>query len=524
VRATSSNIDAVGAYAVRSASGSRLYLLLFNKDVAPRPLTVSLTEGASISGTVALYGFGTKACVTSLGTIIPRGGALTLTLPARSATLAVVCAALTALVVTAFRLRGRAVAWAFFVALGGSMVLGYGFANVPAAPGLNIPLVDMLLVGAFGALVLTGARWPAPRAPFVLAALLFGWATIRLVIDFPTWGFFAWRDYTTYVELSALFVGYWLMERIGLDRWIRALSWVFVAVVVYGLLLFKSSIFSTFNIVVGLQQPVLLLGYVSGVASVSAFFFFALVRPFGRRSPLLAALAIAPVFVFQSRGLYVALPLTVLLLVMIEIAGARTPRLRRIAMASGLTIVAAAVVFAAHPAGRFGKTSPGLVGEQLSTLLGGRGVGAGSLNHRLIWLTATTDRVTAQPYAIFTGLGLGPDLTSGFSTDKILVRKPHDDYLEMFARLGLPALLVFLSLIGVSMRAVAAASRRLPTQRERYFQIWLLANTIVYLFIAATQPLLAYPFGTIPLFAALGAGLCAGRVGTGGSADQSAGR
>lgn len=426
---------------------------------------------------------------------------------AHSAGLALLVAVAATAAVTLSRLRGRAAASAFFLALGGCMVLGYGFANVPAAPGLQIPLVDALLVGAFVVLALTGARWPTPSAPFLLAGLLFGWATVRLAIDFPTWGYLAWRDYTTYVELSALFVGYWLMQRIGLDRWVRALSWVFVTVVVYGLLLFQSSIFSSFNVVVGLQKPVLLLGHITGVASVSAFFFFALVRPFGRLSPVLAALSIPPLFIFQARGLYVVLPLTVLLLALIELAGARTPRLGRIVAATGMTIVAAGIVLVAQPTGRFGSSSPALVREQISTLAGGKGVGQGSLNHRLLWLTETSDRVLADPYAVLRGLGLGPDLTSGFATDEILVRKPHDDYLEMFARLGLPALLVFLGLIGTAVRAVAAASRRLPTPRERFFQLWLLANTIIYLFISATQPLLAYPFGTIPLFGALGAGL-----------------
>ena len=42
----------------------------------------------------------------------------------------------------------------------------------------------------------------------------------------------------------------------------------------------------------------------------------------------------------------------------------------------------------------------------------------------------------------------------------------------------------------------------------------MLANSVVYLFISATQPLLAYPYGTIPLFGILGAGLALARTTT----------
>jgi O-antigen ligase len=400
---------------------------------------------------------------------------------------------------------------AFLIALGGLSVLGYGFANVPALPSLPLPLVDVLLAGAFVGLVLTGARWPVPRAPFVLAALLFAWASIRLLIDFPTWGSLAWRDYTTYVELSAVFVGYWLMERVGLHRWTRALSWIFAAVVAYGLVKFQGSIFSTFNITVGIQQPIALLGSMSGVASVSAFFFFALVRPIGSFSLVLAALSIPPILVSQMRGLYVVLPLTIMVLLLTGLVEGRAPLVRRLLVATIVTVVAASAVLAAQPNGRFGKTNPGLIRDQIMTLAGGSGVGSGSIDSRTQWFTETIGRLRVHPDAIAYGLGLGPDLTDGFTAGKsILVRKPHNDYLEVLARLGLTGLLLFLMLIVTALKPIVVWSRFSTPTGEKGFQMWVFANTIVYLFISATQPLLAFPYGTIPLFGALGAGLALG--------------
>jgi hypothetical protein len=92
VRATSANVDLVGAYAERGgAGGDTLYLLLFNKDTATR--TVTATVAGGVSGTAALSRFSAAARLAGAGSAVPSGGALTLDLPARSATLAVVALA-----------------------------------------------------------------------------------------------------------------------------------------------------------------------------------------------------------------------------------------------------------------------------------------------------------------------------------------------------------------------------------------------------------------------------------------------
>ncbi|HXO21672.1 MAG TPA: glycoside hydrolase family 44 protein [Thermoanaerobaculia bacterium] len=87
VRALSSDVDGVGAYAVRGA-GSSLFVLLFNKDTASRQTTVQVA-GGSLDRSAALYRFDPTHRLGAAGTATPAGGALTLTLPARSATLAV---------------------------------------------------------------------------------------------------------------------------------------------------------------------------------------------------------------------------------------------------------------------------------------------------------------------------------------------------------------------------------------------------------------------------------------------------
>jgi hypothetical protein len=86
VRASSTNVDQVGAYAIVSPSNV-LYLLLFNKDTVARTATVSVAGGAG--GVFSLYRFTATTRLAGAGAATPLAGTLSLTLPARSATLAV---------------------------------------------------------------------------------------------------------------------------------------------------------------------------------------------------------------------------------------------------------------------------------------------------------------------------------------------------------------------------------------------------------------------------------------------------
>ena len=85
VRAVSSNVDAVGAYALQDASG-RLFLLLFNKDTAVRPVTSTIAGSGAAE--VRLFSFDGTHRLHASGAAAVSGGSLSLDLPARSATLA----------------------------------------------------------------------------------------------------------------------------------------------------------------------------------------------------------------------------------------------------------------------------------------------------------------------------------------------------------------------------------------------------------------------------------------------------
>lgn len=403
--------------------------------------------------------------------------------------------------------RQSALAWdAFAFVLVGLLALGYGFANVGVVPGIPLPLADVV-IASLGAYALVGPRTWLRLPPAFIAAALYGFiATCRLAVDFPTWGRDALRDYSLAVELLALPAGYWLVVRFGLPRLVRLLAWAFVVVIAYSWFYPVRDLIGDIGPTVGLQKPVTLLGYVNGPAIASAFFYFVLVRPFGA-SLWIATAALPPLALQQARGLYIAVPLSALLLLGLSRADWSRRFASALAVTIGLGAVALAFLFTFSPQGRLGPTNARFVATQLATLRGEEGPGSGSLAVRREWLSGTLARVWEHPYGWLVGLGLGPDLTAGFTApDATRVRKPHDDYLEAYARLGILGLSALLATLAFALGPIVAGGRRL-TGRDASFLWWVTATAIVFLFVAAAQPLLAFPYGTIPLFSALGAGL-----------------
>src|SRR5262249_35205524 len=131
-----------------------------------------------------------------------------------------------------------------------------------------------------------------------------------LFVDVPHWGTHALRDFTLPLEVAFLPIGYWAMATFGLERWKKALSWVFVIGLIYFAFFPLSDQIGRLGPTVGLQRPVPLLGSFGGVSTAAAagFFYFALVRPFGRFSYVLAAGFLAELAIFQQRGIYLAVP------------------------------------------------------------------------------------------------------------------------------------------------------------------------------------------------------------------------
>ncbi|MEK3723155.1 glycoside hydrolase family 44 protein [Paenibacillus sp. FSL H8-0034] len=87
VSTVSSNLDAVGTYTIVSSQGKK-YVLLFNKDTAPRVANVQ--ADVSLNASAQIYRFEAQKRLAPAGTVQGSSEGLSLTLPAKSATLVVI--------------------------------------------------------------------------------------------------------------------------------------------------------------------------------------------------------------------------------------------------------------------------------------------------------------------------------------------------------------------------------------------------------------------------------------------------
>jgi hypothetical protein len=419
---------------------------------------------------------------------------------------AIVAAATPILVVVVFRQRLDVLA--FFLCFGGVLILSYGFANLGLPTGVvPLPLVDVVEIGLLWEICERRASWPAIRGPFAGVLLLVVFATVRLVIDYPRYSTNAVRDYTLPLEICFIFIGYSLTNLYGIEIWLRWMKRLTPLALAYFALFPWAATVAAHSPTVGLQRSVPLLGSYAGAgpAAATCAFFLVYLRPWGNLSYALAAVALGEIALFQTRGMYLALAVTVALIILHS--HRLSQRARMALMKSALCVVVAlTVLFLAAPRGRLGAVTPGFVVSQLGTLVGDAGPGAGSLDDRVHWFHIVVAKVEAAPAGWLVGVGLGPDLTDGFNTGTAFVRKPHDDYLEMFGRFGVVGLAVFLLLLLGSLRRILRAAGLAPPT-ESGFLWWVTCSAAAFVVVAATQPLLAFPYGTVPLFSLLGAGL-----------------
>jgi O-antigen ligase len=393
----------------------------------------------------------------------------------------------------------------------GAMVLAYGFANLGLQLGpVPIPLTEMLLL-PLAVAALADRRFRLPTR--VLKPLLFflGFVALRLAVDFPTYGSFAVRDATTAVEALTLLVGYRAVARYGIEPWIRVIRLTSYAVFVYATLFPWRATLTGISPTVGLQRDVPMFGSFQGVEpAVAACTLFFAVYSRGIRRAALVAWGLALLGLLQFRGVYILLPF-----VFLALGWALRRPLKVLFVALASLVIGAAILSALAGAGiegRVGPLSSNFFEEHVVTVFGESGPHAGSIRDRVDWAKKTFEYVERSPRYVIFGVGLGPDLTFGFlKNNKVLVRKPHDDYLEIFARTGVIGFAVWLWLLATALRPVIRTARG-PRSPNGTFCAWIFAASLIYLGISATQPLLAFPYGTVPLFFLLGMGIAAGRA------------
>jgi O-antigen ligase len=386
--------------------------------------------------------------------------------------------------------------------LAGLALFSYGFNNVAVQlPGARVPLVDVMLP----ILVLASApSWtPVVRANrrlrqvLTLTIILTIWTAVRVIIDMPRFGLLAARDAVYAFEAWGIFVGIGVAARVGPARLERGLGVLWRVAVVWFLLMPVEHVLIGVAPMVGVQRPTSLVSFAGAgfVAAIALFWFL----EEGRRSSLLfAALAAMAVVFVQARGIYLGVALAGLTVAATGRGRQGTGlRIGSPILRAGLVVLVVVGILALLPPipGRLGiPAGIEAVAAQLGTLAGADGPGMGSLVHRARQWPLVVEAVLAEPLGWLIGIGFGPDLFGGFQLHEVLIRKPHNDLLEIWARAGLVGVLPFVLLLAKLFAWGMSAARRHPHGR------WVVALHVLMVVVALTQPFFSFAYGGLVYF------------------------
>lgn len=382
--------------------------------------------------------------------------------------------------------------YALWVAIFGLAVWSYGFNNVPLL-FLHIPLVDALVLLA----VIFGLRnwWVLRRNSIVKSLLVLLSALIlvvlfRLVVDFPRFGLLAVRDalfaFELWVILPTIAHGYALGER----RLNRCLLWLFCIATVWFLLYPWRDLLYAISPVVGIQRPVPLFAFTTAGFLSVPIFFWCLWNRRGLVGGFWASAALLILLMVQSRGVYLAFLGSVIAL--LALWSGSVQQWAKI-VPVGVVVGTVLSVLGGSVTGRLGvPVGLDTAIAQLKTLEGEEGPGEGSFEHRLVAWPAVIEQVLSDPLGWFFGVGLGPDLFQGFALGPdILVRKPHNDFLEIWGRLGVVGLLPWLGILAILGWEAFKGALRNPKHG------WILALQLVLWVTSAGQPAMGFAYITV---------------------------
>jgi O-antigen ligase/polysaccharide polymerase Wzy-like membrane protein len=399
-----------------------------------------------------------------------------------------------------------------WVLVGGLLILNYGFNNISLPIGSSrIPFPEAVLPILL--LAVGGRRWRTLRkdwiGPLIVANLLM--AAFRLLIDVPRYHELAIRDSLYLIDALFILVGAAVVERLGAARSLQILKLILIlALGYYSLLPLKQTLIA-WSPLVGVQRPVPLLGAFSNLAVIAAA---PLAFLFGARRTtaiFVTVWTLGLLAIHQQRGIYLAFPLA-LAVIGTVLSRTKQRKLRRRLWIVPIAGLIGAVILTLAPSipGRVGPTNLSFLESHLATVSGEAGPASGSVHLRLLWWGQVWNRTLDAPGGAVIGTGYGPGLIDFANNDGVDVRKPHNDFLEMFARTGFLGLGLWLALMSALVRSLVIALRRairVKDSSSTHIVLFALAFVTMSLAVAMTQPLLGFAYGSATLYFVAGMAL-----------------
>ncbi|RMG22840.1 MAG: hypothetical protein D6732_25335 [Methanobacteriota archaeon] len=386
----------------------------------------------------------------------------------------------------------------FWFVLIGLATWSYGFNAIPLVG--PIPLAEALI--AYMVLVTLPIWWRLQKfnnytKKYLRFCVFFSTIVIvRLFIDVPKYGFLAIRDAVSALYVWAIFpaiaVGYFMGTR-KVNRYLDLFYWI--TTIWFMMYPWRGKI-EQISPQVGITHPVPLFAFrTTAFVGVASFFWFFLASK-NKARYIGAAMNIIALLFAESRGGYLSLLISGLLIIVLH--PEVLPKWTKTGVFTAIIFMLIFPWLASLP-GRHG-VSPGVstVVQQLGTLAGNEGPGAGSFQGRLTRWPNAVRKVLLKPGGPVFGIGLGEDLFGLVIEGGILVRKPHNDFLETWARLGLVGFLPFLGLL-LTLTVMA-----IKISRYRLEWSWVLALQVSFLVRAFTQNAFGFAYTSVVYLSLLG--------------------
>lgn len=412
--------------------------------------------------------------------------------------------------------RSRMISGISLVLFSSLVILTYGANNIPAVPGLPMPLVSFASAGL--ALIIVAYRPKTLRlSPLPsIAGLIAAWTAVRLLLDVPSYGSAAFRDALFVVDMSGLVIGLHLTRALStatLVAWLRGT--LLVASFWYCLTPF-AGIIAALGPQVGLQRDVALLSFAGAVfIPVLAVLWFRLDSHWSRAVGL--PLSLVSVLVAQSRFGY-ALTVAILLspLRRLSTRSDGAPSVSGPSVANYLIAGGALVVMVLAPLrlpGRLDTVSVESSSDVVLSLVSPRESElGGGVTNRLEWWSESLSSTPRNLSTIAIGSGFGPALVTFSDLAGVSVRKPHNDYLEMYLRGGAILLCLWVWLL----YTVVAGAWSTYRSHMHMLNLWLFGSLCLLALVSSFQPLFAFSYGGLVFFILAGLGAA--------TANPSAGR
>jgi hypothetical protein len=337
---------------------------------------------------------------------------------------------------------------------------------------------------------------------------------MRLFIDIPSYGLYAVRDASMFLETTFLLLGFvWAKEKRSVDSLMKWLMVIFAANTIYSYLFPWAEALAELSPKSGIFLEVPLLGTYGGNDTylLVGALYCVLVARYAVSLPrwillLLAAVQLLGTAILQARTVY--LGLFVCLIVILLVGEIRAFIQLTTSIGTGmLAIMLMTSVVGLEFTGRVGPVRLDFLKEHARSLFGDPNApAAGTISDRMDWYHDVLSQVGSGTGSLFFGTGFGRPLIDFSVPAGVAVRQPHNSHLSVLARLGAVgfAVWVFLHILIVKAFVYALWARRGLNPGISAMILWLFLFYIVVMIDATVQPGLEFSNGAIPVYFLMG--------------------